>query len=116
MDIFSGEGFVLTSIMGPRMILFPFVFGLWLLAWSLRFVPRHRLNGAQRGPVAIAVGAIVLVHMIVEFSLYRFLTGEDNLKDDNFFFAVIMVEYIVSFIITLNSESVLKQIEAKDPR
>lgn len=104
---------MLNWITNPRMILLPFAFGVWILAWFIRFLPRHRLNSTQRGPAAIALGAIVLVHMIVEFSLYRFLTEQDNLKDDNFFFVVIVVQYIAFFFIIRSSESVLNQREKK---
>jgi hypothetical protein len=95
------------------MILLPFAFGLWLLAWSLRFLPRHRLSGAQRGVVQLALVAIALVHLIVELFLYKSLTGEANLKDDNFFFFVMMVQSIIGIAIALNSESVLKRTEGK---
>ena len=104
---------MLNWITNPRMILLPFAFGLWLLAWSLRFVPRRRLNSAQRGIAQIAVVAMILGHLIVQLFLYKSLTGEVVLKDDNFFFAVITVEYVIGIYIMINSNSVLKRTEEK---
>jgi hypothetical protein len=111
MVLFPDEGVMLTSIISPRMILFPFTFGLWLLAWSLRFLPRHRLNDAQRGIVQVTLVAIILVHLIVELSLYKSLTGEDKLEDDSFFFTTMIIEYGVCAGLAINSDSVLKRME-----
>src|SRR5690349_401260 len=104
---------MLDWITSPRMILLPFAFGLWLLAWSLRFLPRHHLKSVQRGIVQFALVATVLVHLIGELFLYKSLTGETGLKDDNFFLVAIIVQYIFCVVITLNSESVLKRTEEK---
>jgi hypothetical protein len=107
------RAFMLNWITNPRMILLPFAFGLWLLAWSLRFLPRHRLSGAQRGVVQLALVAICLAHLIVTILVYKSLTGEANLKDDNFFFFVIVVQSIIGIAIAVSSESVLKRTEEK---
>jgi hypothetical protein len=112
--LFPMMGPSMTWIIAPRMILLPFALGQWLLVWSLRFVPRSTLSSALsnqilKGVVAVAASAGV----IVEIFLYRSLTGQDSLKNDNFFFAVVIGQSLVVMFLAFKSGAILKERHAR---
>lgn len=99
----------------PRMILLPFAFGELLLAWSLRYLPRRdRISAQFKGVATFTLAAMASGGVIGEVSLYRLLTKQDSLRDDNFFFAVMMLQGIATIFFAFRSDSALRQKESLD--
>ena len=97
---------------GSKVILLSFCFLLWFLAWCLRFLPRRdRSSALLKGVTTLAIAAMASGSVIAEVLLYRSLTGRLSLKDDNFFFAVMMAQGIVGMVIVFRSESALRRKE-----
>ncbi len=104
----------MNLIIAPRMILLPFALGECLLAWSLRFVPRSTLSSALLNQIlkaAVAVAASAGV--IAETLLYRSLTGQDSLKNDNFFFAVMIGQSLIVIVLAFKSGAIVKERHAR---
>jgi hypothetical protein len=104
---------MLRSIIEPQLILLPFAFLQWFLIWSLRFLPRAKdCSNLSRGIIKVAVAATLSITMIAEMLLYRSLTAQDSLKGDNFFFAGIMGQSLVSAALVYRLNSFLRRKEA----
>jgi hypothetical protein len=107
---------MLDWIISPRMILLPFALGQWVLAWSLRFLPRRdSLSAFLKGVLQIAIAATLLTVILAELFLYKSLTGQDSLRDDNFFFTVMIAQGLVTVALTFSSDSALKRKEREAP-
>jgi hypothetical protein len=103
---------MLTWIISPRMILLPFAFGELLLAWSARFLPRRdRISALLKGIATLTLASTASAGVIAEVLLYRSLTGQDNLRGDNFFFAAMIAQGLVTIAVAFNSESALRRKE-----
>lgn len=95
------------------MILLPFTFLQWFLIWSLRFFPLAKdSSNLSRGILKVAIAATLSVAMIAEMLMYRSLTGQNSLKDDNFFFTGIMGQSLVSAALVYRLNSFLRRKEA----
>src|SRR5215469_4884323 len=101
-------------MISAKFILLPFAFLHWLEAWCIRFLPRRdSISPVLRVAGALALGAVALVILILELSMYISLTGQPNLKHDNFFFVVMGVQGLVTMGIGFRSESALRQKERR---
>jgi hypothetical protein len=99
----------MNLIVAPRMILLPFALGQWLLAWSLRFVPRSTLSSALLNQILkVAVAAAASAGVIAEIILYRSLTRQDSLKNDNFFFVMVIGQSLVGIVLAFKSGEIIK--------
>jgi hypothetical protein len=97
-------------IVAPRMILLPFALGQWLLVWSLRFVPRATLSIALLNQILkLAIAAAASASVIAEMLLYRSLTRQDSLKNDNFFFVVVIGQSLVGIVLAFKSGAIIKE-------
>ena len=103
-------------VISSKIILFPFAIGLWLVAWSMRLVPRRRLqqHAFLKAAVMLSYGGAVVLLMATEIAFYKSLTGQGSLLRDNFFFGVFAIQGIVAFAVILNSEAALKRKEGED--
>jgi hypothetical protein len=107
---------MLRSIIKPLLILLPFAILQWLLIWSPHFFPRTKnISSLSRGVIKIVYAATLAVAIIAELLVYRSLTGQDSLKDDNLFFAGIVGQSIVSFVLIYRVNSFLRRKEAERP-
>jgi hypothetical protein len=100
------------SVIVARLILLVFALALWVLVWSLRLLPGlgNKSALAREGikiTLAVAIGACVISEML----LYRAFSGQDSLRDDNFFFVAMTVQGLVGFGLALKSGSILKRNE-----
>jgi hypothetical protein len=94
-----------------QLILLPFVLGAWLLAWLMRFTPRHRIKGYLRVIVPILVGIAAIGFHTAEMMVYKRATGRTILKDDMVFAFAIFAQSMVALWIILQSESVVRRRE-----
>ena len=101
----------------PRLVLLPFAVLGCVLAWSLRFLPRRDLamRPVLKGIVTLGLALTTSGAVIAEVWLYGLLTGGHPLKDDNFFFVVMIAQGLTQMAIAFNSDAVLKLKEA-EPR
>jgi hypothetical protein len=103
---------MLKRMIGSKFILVIFSILEWLLAWSARFMPNRNTSSALlKGVMALIFGGTASGGVIAEILLYRSLTGLKSLKDDNFAFAIMIVQGLGMIAMALNSESVLKRRE-----
>jgi hypothetical protein len=94
------------------MILLPFAFGELLLAWSVRFLPRRdRISALLKGIVTLTLASTASAGVIAEVLVYRSLTRQDSLRDDNFFFATMIAQGLVTIAMAFNSNSALRRKE-----
>jgi hypothetical protein len=101
-------------MINPKLILLMFSILEWLLAWSVRLIPRRNNSSAfQRGIVPLLFCAMAGGGIIAEVLLYGSLTGHHSLRDDNFFFVTMIVEGLGMIAIALKSEAVLRQREGE---
>ena len=69
----------------------------WLLTWCLRYarlLPIHRSAQAALGGIVAAIA--VVGNLVLQTALYRSLTGFKIPAHDNYFFAIIIFEDLVS--------------------
>jgi hypothetical protein len=92
------------------------IFGMleWGLAWSVRYIPNRNTSSALlKGVLTLVLAASASGGVIAEVLLYRLLTGQNALKDDNFFIATMIAQGIGGIIIAFKSESVLRRREGE---
>jgi hypothetical protein len=74
---------------------------------------RNTSNALLKGVMALIFAGTASGGVIAEMLLYRSLTGHKSLKDDNFAFAVMIVQGLVGIAIVFKSEAVLRQREGE---
>lgn len=98
----------------PKLVLLLFVGFECFLAWCVRFFPRRdRSTALFKGLATVILTLAATGGALAEVLLYRSLTGV-SLRDDNFWFAVMIIQGLIGIPLTINSESVLKRKE-KEP-
>jgi hypothetical protein len=101
-------------MINPKLVLLIFSILEWLLAWSARFMPNRNTSSALlKGVMALILAGTASGGVIAEILLYRSLTGLKSLKDDNFAFAIMIVQGLGMIAIALKSEAVLRQREGE---
>jgi putative copper export protein len=96
----------------PKLVLFLFVAFECFLAWCGRFLPRRdRSTALVKGFVAVILASAATGGVVAEALLYRSLTGQVSLRDDNFWFTVMIIQGLIVIPVAINSGSVLKRKE-----
>jgi hypothetical protein len=95
-----------------KLVLLLFIAFECFIAYCMRFlpIPEHMttLSKGILGPIL----AVITVGVVgAEVFLYRSLSGQVSLKDDNFWFAAMILQGVAGVAIGLNSWSVAKRRE-----
>jgi len=83
------------SITGARLAVLPFAALIWLIIWSLRFLPTPIKNPLKRIIIQIFLVVTLGGSVIAQMLLYQSLSGIRVLKNDRFFTVAVSMEAII---------------------
>jgi hypothetical protein len=91
-----------SSIVNARLAVLPFAPLQWWLAWgSLSCVSKYtRKNSLARFFGQLVYGAAVGGIVIIQITLYQYLSGTYNLEADRYVFALLLIESIITILVT----------------
>jgi hypothetical protein len=88
---------VAGTVTNARLVVLIFAPAQWLLVWSVRYLERLPVRKSLKAAVAGLIGATaVLGTWITQGKIYHSMAGIDVPASDNYFFAIIIGESLVS--------------------
>jgi F0F1-type ATP synthase membrane subunit c/vacuolar-type H+-ATPase subunit K len=89
-----------NTVTNARLVVLVFAPAQWLLVWSVGYLERLPVRKSLKGAVAGLIGATAMLgSWIIQGKIYSSMTGIDVPTSDNYFFAVIMGESLVSLCV-----------------
>src|SRR5712671_73007 len=84
------------SVTGARLAILPFAALIWLMMWSLRFLPTPINNPLKRLIIQIFLAATLGGSVIAQMLLYKSLSRIRVLENDRFFNVAVSMEGIIA--------------------
>jgi hypothetical protein len=104
-----------NSIVEARLAMLRFAALLWLVAWSIRFLPIPIKNPFARILVQLTLAVIIGADALGQISAYRSLSGiHGNLDNDNVFFVLLLGECVIGLCLTFSSAFALRRKEQNE--
>ena len=95
-----------------KLVLLLFISFECFIAWCMRFLPTpDRMTPLSKGILGPILAAVTVGGVGAEVFLYRSLSGQVRLKDDNFWFTAMVLQGLAGVAIGLNSWYVVKRKE-----
>lgn len=85
-------GSLLAFVISARVMILPFAFLMWFLAWLMVYFPLPIRNAGARSLIQILLAIGVLGVWMVQRALYGSMIGTANVHSDHYFMAVTFVE------------------------
>jgi hypothetical protein len=97
--------------MNAKLAALPFSALLWLVAWSIRFLPTRLKSHTIRLIAGLGLAAAEFGILWTQMSFYRSLTGIRVLTNDHFFMIMFFTETVVAICLVVRSASRLRDKE-----
>jgi hypothetical protein len=105
------------SIVSARLAMVPFAAPLWLMGWSMRFLPIPIKNPQVRIAAQLTLVVIIGGDIVGQMILYRSLSGiRSNLSNDNVFFILFLGEFVIGLCLIFSSAFALRRKERNEHR
>ena len=97
--------------MNAKLVALSFSALLWLVAWSIRFLPTRLKSHTIRLIAGLSLAAGEFGILWAQMSFYRSLTGIRVLTNDHFFMIMFFTETVVAICLVLRGASGLREKE-----